>query len=184
VRPNELYVDEGQIVTSAGSAAGLDMLLHLVRRDYGARVANLVAQRLVIAPHREGGQAQFLPRPLPRDEASPLGPLMQYVRANLKPAHDLRSLARRAGMSPRTLQRHFRESTGFSPHQWLVRERVAFAKDALETTNAPLWRVAESAGFGTEESFRRRFRLVTGTSPNRYRQQFGSQSRRDQYSPA
>lgn len=184
MRPNELYVDEGQIVTSAGSAAGLDMLLHLVRRDYGARVANLVAQRLVIAPHREGGQAQFLPRPLPRDEASPLGPLMQYVRANLKPAHDLRSLARRAGMSPRTLQRHFRESTGFSPRQWLVRERVAFAKDALETTNAPLWRVAESAGFGTEESFRRHFRLVTGTSPNRYRQQFGSQSRRDQYSPA
>src|SRR5581483_1810991 len=160
VRSNELYVDEGQIVTSAGSAAGLDMLLHLVRRDYGARVANLVAQRLVIAPHREGGQAQFLPRPLPRDEASPLGQLMQYVRTNLKPAHDLCSLARRAGMSPRTLQRHFREATGFSPHQWLVRERVAFAKDALETTNAPLWKVAESAGFGTEESFRRHFRLV------------------------
>lgn len=172
VRPNELYVDAGSIITSAGSAAGLDMMLHLVRQDYGARVANLVAQRLVISPHREGGQAQYLPRPLPRNEHSPLAPLLDWVRANPKHAHELPALARRAGMSPRTLQRHFREATGFSPKQWLVRERVALAKEALEATNAPLWRVSESVGFGAEESFRRHFRLVTGTSPNRYRQRF------------
>jgi AraC family transcriptional activator FtrA len=173
VRPNELYVDEGQIVTSAGSAAGIDMLLHIVRRDYGVRVANLVAQRLVISPHREGGQAQFLPRPLPHGEAGAIAPLMEWVRANPRLPHDLRSMARRAGMSPRTLQRHFGGAVGFSPKQWLVRERVAIAKDALEGSNAPLWRVSEAAGFAAQESFRRHFRLVTGTSPARYRQQFG-----------
>lgn len=173
VRPNELYVDAGSIITAAGSAAGLDMMLHLVRRDYGARIANLVAQRLVIPPHREGGQAQYLPRPLPRNEQSPLAPLMEWVRTNPKLAHELPELARRAGMSPRTLQRHFRDATGLTPKQWLVRERVALAKDALEATTASLWQVAASAGFGTEESFRRHFRLVTGTSPSRYRQRFG-----------
>jgi len=173
VRPNELYVDTGRIITSAGSAAGLDMMLHLVRRDHGARTANLVAQRLVIAPHREGGQAQYLPRPLPRNEHSLLAPLLDWVRSNPAQDHALPALARRAGMSPRTLQRHFRATTGFSPKQWLVRERVALAKEALEATNAPLWKVAESAGFGTEASFRRHFRLVAGTSPHRYRQRFG-----------
>jgi len=175
VRPNELYVDTGRIITAAGSAAGLDMMLHLVRRDYGARIANLVAQRLVIPPHREGGQAQYLPRPLPRSENSPLAPLLEWVRTNPKLSHGLPALAKRAGMSPRTLQRHFREATGLSPKQWLVRERVSLAKEALEGTNAPLWKVAESAGFGAEESFRRHFRLVTGTSPSRYRQRFGGQ---------
>jgi AraC family transcriptional activator FtrA len=177
VRPNELYVDEGSIITSAGSAAGLDMLLHLVRRDYGAHIANLVAQRLVIPPHREGGQAQFLPRPMPRNEAHPLASLMEWVRANPRLPHGVPSLARRAGMSPRTLQRQFSEATGLSPRQWLVRERVALAKEALEATNAPLWKVAEASGFGAEESFRRHFRLTTGTSPNRYRQQFGQASK-------
>jgi len=172
VRPDELYVEDGNIVTSAGSAAGLDMMLHLIRRDYGARVANLVAQRLVVPAHREGGQAQFLPRPLPRDEASRLAPLLDWVRANPGHRHPLPALARRAGMSPRTLQRHFRAATGLSPRQWLVRERIALAKEALELTNAPLWRVSDSVGFGAEESFRRHFRLVTGTSPGRYRRNF------------
>ncbi len=178
VRPNALYVDAGQIITSAGSAAGLDMLLHLVRREHGARIANLVAQRLVISPHREGGQAQFLPRPLPRNERNPLAPLMDWIRANPRQTHSLASLARRAGMSPRTLQRQFQDATGLSPKQWLVRERVAFAKEALESSNAPLWKVAESAGFGAEESFRRHFRLITGTSPVRYRQRFGHKRER------
>lgn len=174
VRPNELYVEDGNLVTAAGSAAGLDMMLHLVRRDHGSRVANLVAQRLVIPPHREGGQAQYLPRPLPRNEDSPLAPLLEWIRANPRLPHALPSLARRAGMSPRTLQRHFLETTGLSPKQWLVRERVALTKEALEATNAPLWKVAESAGFAAEESFRRHFRRITGTSPSRYRQRFGA----------
>jgi AraC family transcriptional activator FtrA len=173
VRSNELYVEQGRLMTSAGSAAGLDMMLHLVRLDHGARVANLVAQRLVIPTHRDGGQAQFLPRPIPADLRSPLGPLMDWVRVNLRAPHDLRSLSRRAGMSTRTLQRRFRETVGLSPKDWLVRERVSFAKDILEDSDAPVWKVAESAGFGAEESFRRHFRLVTGTSPTRYRNQFG-----------
>jgi AraC family transcriptional activator FtrA len=173
VRANELYVDEGSIITSAGSAAGLDMLLHMVRRDYGSRIANVVAQRLVIAPHRDGGQAQFLPRPIPPDPQNPLGVLLQWIRANPAVPHNLSSLARRARMSPRTLQRHFLQATGLSPLQWVVRERVAMAKELLENTTAPLWKVCETAGFTAEETFRRHFRLVTGTSPYRYRQRFG-----------
>jgi AraC family transcriptional regulator, transcriptional activator FtrA len=172
VHPNELYVDQGRIITSAGSAAGLDMLLHLVRNDFGTQVANQVAQRLVIPPHRDGGQAQFLPRPMPQDETTSLAPLMEWVRANPRMRHNLGSWARRTRMSPRTLQRRFLQATGLSPSQWLVRERVSLAKEALETTQAPLWRVAESCGFGAEESFRRHFRITTGISPGRYRQHF------------
>src|SRR5262245_24547375 len=131
VEPDALYIDHGQILTSAGSAAGLDMLLHLVRRDYGARVANQVAQRLVIPPHREGGQAQFIPRPLPDDERHRLSKLLDWVRAHPAAEHTLGSLARRAAMSPRTLQRQFQQTVGLAPSEWLVRERVALAKDIL-----------------------------------------------------
>lgn len=172
VRENELYVDTGQIITSAGSAAGLDMMLHLVRRDYGARIANLVAQSLVIPAHREGGQAQFLRRVVPINSSHPIAPLLEWIRANLKAKHDLGSLGRRAGMSQRTLQRQFRDATGMWPTQWIARERIARAKDALETTHAPLWAVAESCGFGAEESFRHHFRRIAGTSPGRYRRRF------------
>lgn len=173
VRPNELYVDAGQIITSAGSAAGLDMLLHLVRRDYGPRVANQVAQRLVIPAHRDGGQAQFLPRLISANQSSPVARLMDWIRSNPRERHDLPSLAHRVGMSPRSLQRHFSTTVGCSPQRWVIRERVAIAKDALEASNAPLWKVAENAGFAAEESFRRHFKLITGTSPARYRQRFG-----------
>lgn len=170
---DKLYSDHGSILTSAGSAAGLDMLLHLVRRDYGPRVANSAAQRLVIPVHREGGQAQFVPRPMPAKEGSALAPLLDWIRANLRQKHDLRSLARRAGMSPRTLQRQFTEATGLYPSQWLTRARVAAAKELLEETPRPLWKIAEDTGFNAEESFRRHFRLIVGVSPSRYRQQFG-----------
>src|SRR5262245_37134099 len=122
VRPNELYVDEGQIITSAGSAAGLDMLLHLVRRDYGPRIANQVAQRLVIPPHREGGQAQFLPRPMPLDERDPLGPLMEWVRINPQLLNDLHSMVRRVGLRPSTLNRHLRAAYAMSPRSGVVRD--------------------------------------------------------------
>lgn len=172
VEPNALYIDEGQILTSAGSAAGLDMLLHLVRRDYGARVANAVAQRLVIPPHREGGQAQFLPRPMPGDERGRLAKLMDWVRAHPAERHTAETLARRASMSLRTLQRQFRNTVGLTPVEWLVRERVGLAKDLLQTSAAPLKRIAEQTGFGSEESFRRHFRRIVGTSPARYRQRF------------
>ena len=173
VQANSLYVDEGPLLTSAGSAAGLDMMLHLVRRDHGARVANQVAQRLVVPPHRLGDQAQFVARPVPQDEAARLARLTDWVRAH--PADDwtLASLAERAAMSVRTLQRQFRQSMGMSPVDWLVRERVEVARQLLETSARPLGQVATLAGFGSDESFRRHFRLATGVGPQAYRRQFG-----------
>jgi len=174
VKPDALYVDEGQIITSAGSAAGLDMLLHLVRRDYGGAVANRVAQRLVVAPHREGGQAQFVPRPMPQDESGRLTKLMDWMRQHPALSHTLRSLADRAAMSPRTLQRQFHDATGMAPYEWLVRERVAAAREMLEAKKSlPISRIAELAGFGSEESMRRHFRRIVQTSPTAYREKFG-----------
>jgi AraC family transcriptional activator FtrA len=174
VRANALYVDEGDILTSAGSAAGLDMMLHLVRRDHGPRVANRVAQRLVIPPHRLGDQAQFVARPLPLDEAARLAKLTDWVRAHPALPHTLESLARRAAMSVRTLQRQFNQATGMAPGEWLVRERVEFAKQLLETGARPVAQVTALAGFGSEESFRRHFRRATGISPSAWRRQFGA----------
>lgn len=169
---NALYVDEGQVITAAGSAAGLDMMLHLVRSDHGAKVANLVARRLVIPPHRQGDQAQFVPRPVLPDDAGRLSALMDWVRSNLKRPHTLASLAKRAAMSPRTLQRQFADATGLSPYDWLLRERVALAKELLESRKAALARVAELCGFGSEQSLRLHFRRLAGTSPSAYRAQF------------
>jgi AraC family transcriptional activator FtrA len=174
VRPNSIYVDEGSLLTSAGSAAGLDMMLHLVRRDHGPRVANQVAQRLVVPPHRLGDQAQFVARPVPQDEAARLARLMDWVRAHPTQDWTLASLADRAAMSVRTLQRQFRQSLGMSPVDWLVRERVELARQLLETSTRPLAQVSSLAGFGSEESFRRHFRLATGVSPMAYRRQFGA----------
>lgn len=173
VDANALYIDEGQILTSAGSAAGLDMFLHLVRSDYGARVANSVAQRLVIPPHRDGGQSQYLPRPLPSDGRGRLSKLMDWVRSHPAAPHTIATLARRASMSPRTLQRQFRDTVGLAPQEWLIRERIGMAKDLLETGGTTLGAVAEKVGFGSQESFRRHFRRLVGTSPTAYRRQFG-----------
>lgn len=172
VLPDDLYVDSGQLITSAGSAAGLDMLLHLVRRDYGAHVGNLVAQRLVVAPHREGGQAQYLPRPMAHDEKGRLTKLMDWVRTHPAQQHTVASMAERAAMSARTLQRQFQDATGFAPVEWLTRERIAIVKDMLETSDIPLAQMAERAGFGSEESLRHHFRRLTATTPGAYRRQF------------
>ncbi|MFC4159028.1 transcriptional regulator FtrA [Chitinimonas lacunae] len=172
VQANALYVDEGPLLTSAGSAAGLDMMLHLVRRDHGARVANAVAQRLVIPPHRVGDQAQFVARPLPSDEGARLSRLMEWTRSRLDQPHTLASLAEQAAMSIRTLQRQFQRSTGLSPLAWLIAERVELAKELLETTERPMALIATAAGFGSEESFRRHFRRQVGTSPMAYREHF------------
>ncbi|WP_394778705.1 transcriptional regulator FtrA [Undibacterium sp.] len=172
VKPDALYVDQGQVITSAGSAAGLDMLLHLVRRDHGAKVVNLVAQRLVVPPHREGGQAQFVPRPVAADEEGRLAKLMDMVRAQPGLPHTLASLAEHAAMSTRTLQRQFLLATGLGPYEWLIRERVAIARELLESPGTPLQQVAELAGFGSEESLRRHFRRIVKTSPGAYRLQF------------
>jgi AraC family transcriptional regulator, transcriptional activator FtrA len=175
VQRNALYVDEGQLVTSAGSAAGLDMMLHLVRRDHGVRIANQVAQRLVVPPHRLGDQAQYVQQPVPRDEAGRLAQLLDWLRTHLAQSHSVASLAQRVAMSPRTLQRQFTASTGHAPLAWLLRERVDAAKAQLETSRRPLSELAERCGFGGEESLRRHFVRVVGVSPAVYRNQFGKQ---------
>ena len=172
VQPDHLYVDNGQIITAAGSAAGLDMLLHLVRRDHGAKVGNLVAQRLVVAPHREGGQAQFLPRPMAQGEQGRLSKLLDWLRSHPAQPHTVASMAERAAMSPRTLQRQFQQATGFGPVEWLIRERVAIVKEMLEDPDVPLTQIAERAGFGSEESLRHHFRRLAATTPGAYRKRF------------
>jgi AraC family transcriptional activator FtrA len=172
VEPNALYLDEGQVLTSAGSAAGLDMLIHLVRRDYGAKVANQVAQRLVIPPHRQGGQAQFVSRPVSRDERGRLAKLLDWIRVHLAQEHTIESLAARAAMSPRTLQREFKAATGVAPYTWILQERVERAKELLETSRWPARRIAELVGLGSAESLRHHFRLRVGTTPMQYRERF------------
>jgi AraC family transcriptional regulator, transcriptional activator FtrA len=172
VAANALYVDEGQILTSAGSAAGLDMLVHLVRKDFGPRVANQVAQRLVIPPHREGGQAQFVPRPVSADERGRLAKLLDWIRSHLSSEHTIESLAEQAAMSPRTLQREFKSATGLAPYAWIVRERIERAKELLETGRLPAQRIAERVGMGSAESLRHHFRLRVGTTPAQYRARF------------
>ena len=172
VQPDHLYVDTGQVITAAGSAAGLDMLLHVVRRDHGARIGNLVAQRLVVAPHREGGQAQFLPRPMAQGEQGRLSKLMDWLRSHPDRPHTVASMAERAAMSPRTLQRQFQQATGMGAVEWLIRERVAIVKEMLEVPDVPLAQIAERAGFGSEESLRHHFRRLAATTPGAYRKRF------------
>lgn len=172
VEENALYVDEGQVLTSAGSAAGLDMLVHLVRKDFGAKIANQVAQRLVIPPHRQGGQAQFVTRPVASDERGRLAKLLDWIRAHLSAEHTIESLAEHASMSARTLQREFKAATGLAPYAWIIRERIERAKELLETSRLPAQRVAERVGMGSAESLRHHFRALVGTTPVQYRARF------------
>lgn len=172
VQPNALYVEDGQVMTSAGSAAGLDMLVHLVRRDFGPKIANRVAQRLVIPPHRDGDQAQFVPRPVAPEEVGRLARLLDWIRAHLGAAHSIVSLSRRASMSPRTLLRRFKEATNLAPGEWVVRERIAAAREMLESGRVPIGQICERTGFGSQESFRRHFRLRVGASPLAYQRRF------------
>ena len=165
-----LYAHDGNIITSAGSAAGLDMLLHVVRSDFGAEVANRVAQRLVIPAHRDGDQAQLVERPLPSPEQNAIARLMDWVRENLRAEHSVQSMAQRAGMGTRTFQRRFRDGTGSTPTAWLVRERVTLAARILETRPAlAIDAVADLAGLGSGESLRRHFRSHGLGPPGRYR---------------
>ena len=172
VEPDVLYVDEGSLISSAGSAAGLDMLIHLVRRDFGPGVANAVARRLVVPPHREGGQAQYVPRPVAPEARNRLGELLDWMAANLDQELSVEALAARVFMSTRTFQRQFREATGTSPYEWLLRRRVALAQELLEAGRLPLETIGRTAGFGSEESFRYHFRRVAGVSPGAWRKRF------------
>lgn len=172
IQPNELYVDEESIVTAAGSAAGLDMMLHLVRKDHGAKVANMVAQRMVIPPHREGGQSQYATRQLVSTSDAPISNLMDWIRSDLQRPITIKDMADKAAVSTRTLHRSFMDCTGLTPYDWLLGERVAYAKELLESTRVRLSEVVEKTGFGSEESFRRHFRNLVGVSPTSYRKQF------------
>ena len=172
VDPDVLYVDEGQILTSAGSAAGLDLCLHLVRRDYGAAVANQVARRLVIAPHRDGGQAQFLERPVDQRERGSLSALLDKMTRRLSERLRITELARLAAMSERTFMRRFRAATGMTPADWITRVRVDRARELLEGTELSIDQIAARAGLGTATTLRHHFRRKVGVSPLEYRRQF------------
>jgi len=172
IEADALYVEDGNMVTSAGSAAGLDMLLHLVRSDFGADIANRVAQRLVIPAHRDGSQAQLVARPLPAASLDTIAQTMDWLRENLRAAHTLASMAQQARMGTRTFQRRFKERTGASPLDWLVRERVMLAAQLLETRpGLDVEAVADLAGLGSPESLRRHFRSQGLPPPARYRRQ-------------
>ena len=172
--PDVLYVDGGSILTAAGSAAGLDLCLHLVRRDWGPEIANQVARRLVVPAHRQGGQAQYVERPVARERAggSRLGPLLDQVRSALDQDWPLDRLAAEAALSLRALHRRFREATGRSPGAWLTGERVVLARELLESTTLPVEDLAVACGFGSAATLRHHFRAVLGTSPAAYRARF------------
>ncbi|WP_216216433.1 GlxA family transcriptional regulator [Amycolatopsis aidingensis] len=173
VDPDVLYVDNGQLLTSAGAAAGLDLCLHLIRRDYGSAVAADAARLSVMPLEREGGQAQFIVHdqpPTPR--GSVLEPLLRWMEDHAATELTLEDIAAQAGMSTRSLNRRFREQTGTTPLQWLLRARIRQAQHLLEATDHPIDRIAGQVGFGSPTAFRERFKRIVGTSPNSYRAAF------------
>lgn len=177
VTPDVLYVDAGSVLTSAGTAAGLDLCLHLIRRDFGTEAANLVARRLVMPAHRDGGQAQFIRQVVPRThESSRLGPLLDHMREDLGADHTVSTLARRVGMSDRTFLRRFESATGMTPARWLLAQRLGKARDLLEETNVSVEEIAALSGFGTTGTLRHHFRLHLSTTPAAYREAFGRQA--------
>lgn len=175
VVPDVLYIDEGNVLTSAGSAAGIDLCLHLVRRDFGTKAANMVARRLVVPPHRDGGQAQYVESSVPEPhERSRLGPLIDRMRADIAADYPVAALADLAGMSERTFLRRFAAATGVTPARWLLSERLSRARTLLEDTSLPIERIAETAGFGTAATLRHHFRKQFVTTPAAYRARFGT----------
>lgn len=169
--PDVLYVDDGDILTSAGTAAGIDLCLHIVRRDYGAAAANAVARRMVVPPHRDGGQAQFVSEPVPND-TSLFSETLEWVESHLDEPISVDELARRSAMSPRTFARRFRDTTGTTPHQWLLRQRILLAQRLLETSDLPVDVVATRCGLGTATNLRQHFQRLIRTSPQAYRRTF------------
>jgi transcriptional regulator GlxA family with amidase domain len=174
VDPDVLYVDEGDVLTSAGTAAGIDLCLHVVRLDFGAEIANAVARRMVVPPHREGGQAQFVEAPMTSGEPGTdrFAATLEYMLEHLDEPLSVEAMADRAAMSPRTFARRFRATTGTTPGQWLVRQRLLLAQRLLETTDDPVELIAVRCGFGTAAGLRLHFRRVLDTSPLVYRRTF------------
>jgi transcriptional regulator GlxA family with amidase domain len=173
LNPDVLFVDDGDVLTSAGVGAGVDLCLHLVRRDFGSEVANRAARRSVMPPWRDGGQAQYIVRHLPDPADTSTATAREWALANLDASLDLASMARQARMSVRSFTRRFREETGLSPAAWLTRQRVEHARLLLETTDISVDLVARKAGFGTAVSLRQHLRAAVGVSPLAYRRTFG-----------
>ncbi|MFF8644970.1 helix-turn-helix domain-containing protein [Streptomyces sp. NPDC015345] len=169
-----LYVDDGDVLTSAGLTAGVDLCLHLVRRDLGAHVANQLARRMVVPAHRPGGQAQFIDLSVPETDDAGLGPVLEWARARLDRPLTVDDLARRAAMSPRTFYRRLQAATGTTPLQWLLNQRLARAQSLLESTDLPVERIGELSGLGTANNLRHHFLKQVGVSPGDYRRSFFS----------
>lgn len=170
--PGVLFVDEGDVLTSAGLGAGVDLCLHLIRRDFGVEAANHAARGCVVPPWREGGQAQFIERPVPPRSDQSTAATREWAQTNLRQVTRVDDLVTHARMSERTLSRRFRDETGLSPQQWLLQARLQRALELLERTDLPVDRVAEQAGFGTAAALRQRMRASLGTTPQAYRRTF------------
>ncbi|WP_374727585.1 GlxA family transcriptional regulator [Haloactinomyces albus] len=170
--PNVLYTDEGDVLTSAGEASGIDLCLHMVRCDHGSAIANDVARAMVVPPHRHGGQAQFIRLPLPDSRSSSTGTARSWALERLDRPLTLRELAAQESMSVRTFTRRFRDEVGISPLQWLTHQRIERARQLLEETGLPVDRIAAQAGFGTAASLRQHLQTTLGVSPSAYRRTF------------
>ncbi|MFN0283098.1 MAG: helix-turn-helix domain-containing protein [Kineosporiaceae bacterium] len=171
--PDVLFVEDGPIATSAGTAAGIDLCLHLVRQAFGAAAANTVARRMVVPPQRDGGQAQFVESPVRDVRARTLAPVLDWAAGHLDEDLSVAILAARAAMSERTFARRFRDETGTTPHAWLLARRVALAEELLETGHLGVEEVARRCGFGSATMLRHHFTRLRGTAPTRYRRTFG-----------
>jgi transcriptional regulator GlxA family with amidase domain len=173
VDPGVLYVDDGQILTSAGTAAGIDLMLHLVRREQGTELATKLARRMVVPPHRDGGQSQYVDVPLPDEPDAPtLTPLLQWLSSHLEEQHSVDDLAARVFMAPRTFARRFKAEIGTTPHEWLTGQRVLLARRILEGTDLTVDAVAARSGFGDAATMRHHFARRLGVTPQSYRTTF------------
>jgi len=172
VDPSVLYVDDETVITSAGTAAGIDACLYLVRKEQGSRVANAIARRMVVAPHRDGGQAQYIERPVAEPAGDLLGEVIEWMQRNLDRAVTVTEVASLAAMSPRNFARRFVQETGTTPQRWLTGQRVLLAQQLLEDTNETVDAIAERAGFGNAATFRHHFRAWRATTPDAYRRAF------------
>lgn len=169
---NVLFVDDGDLITSAGTAAGIDACLHLVRREMGSAVTNIIARRMVVPPQRDGGQRQYIEQPIPARCSEGFAPQLDWIIANLDKPHTVARLANRANMSARTFARRFVEETGTTPMQWVTDQRVLYSRRMLEETDLDVDRVAERAGFGNATLLRHHFRRMVGVTPSDYRRRF------------
>ncbi|MCX5331455.1 MULTISPECIES: helix-turn-helix domain-containing protein [unclassified Streptomyces] len=172
IEPDVLYVDEDPVITSAGTAAGIDACLHIVRKEQGPEVANKIARRMVVPPHRDGGQAQYIERPLPKNSCDTVGEVLVWMEHHLDEDVTVEQLADRAHMSPRTFARRFQQETGTTPYRWILRQRVLLAQRLLEGTDETVDAVAGRTGFGTAAALRHQFVRALGTTPNAYRRAF------------